>query len=205
MYPLSIKTNPEAWRLFAARNHDPKFEKFKQKTLERDNFTCQFCGFQAREFQEVVNLDDDYRNNKSSNLVTACCFCAQCFFIESVGIGEYGGGTLVFLPEITQADLNSFCHVLFCAITNDTGYKASAQSVYRSLRFRSQVIEEKFGDGSSNPGTFGRMLIETNLKDTDVSKSLFYDIRLLPSRTKFRKQIEKWAMTAISELSSENV
>ena len=41
--------------------------------------------------------------NKVSNLVTACCFCGQCCFLESVSVGKYGGGTLIYLPEIDQA------------------------------------------------------------------------------------------------------
>lgn len=71
--------------------------------------------------------------------------CAM-LFIESVGVGGYGGGTLVYLPELSQAELNSLCHVLFCAITNDTGYKSSAQNIYRGFKFRSQMVEEKFGE-----------------------------------------------------------
>src|ERR1700694_1589950 len=123
MHPIELKIQPNAWQLFATRKADPAFQGFSKKVFERDNYTCQFCGFQAKSYQEVVNLDQNYRNNKLSNLVTACCFCTQCFFIETVGL-SYGGGTLIYLPEINQTNLNSFCHVVFCAITNDTGYKA---------------------------------------------------------------------------------
>ncbi len=73
------------------------------------------------------------------------------FFIESVGVGGYGGGTLVFLPELTQSELNSLCHVLFAPLLNDTGYKSSAQNIYRGFKFRSQIVEDKFGEGTSDP------------------------------------------------------
>ncbi len=78
-------------------------------------------------------------------------FCSQCYFLESVGVGGYGGGNLIYLPELTQAELNSLCHVLFCAISNDTGYKNSAQTIYRSFKFRTEAVEEKFGEGTSDP------------------------------------------------------
>lgn len=203
MYPLSLNASPGTWRHYAARKADPAFRAFRDKVLERDNYTCQFCGFQAKEFQDVINLDSNYQNNKLSNLVTACCFCAQCFFLESVGVGEHGGGTLVFLPEVSQAELNSFCHVIFCAITNDTGYKASAQSIYRSLKFRSQIVEEKFGDGTSSPAVLGQLIIDSDLDHKVISETMLSDIRLLPSRAKFRKQIERWAATALDELSTD--
>lgn len=203
---LSLCARPGSWRVFAGRKTDPAFLDFQKKVLIRDKYTCQFCGFQAQLFQEVVNIDGNYNLNKLSNMATSCCFCAQCFFLESVGLGDYGGGTLVYLPEMTQGELNSFCHVLFCAISNNTGYKSSAQTLYRAFKFRSQVVEDKFGEGSSDPASFGQMLIDSGLsEDKAKADEVLLGIRLLPSRARFRKQIEKWAQAALDEISSEPV
>ncbi len=198
---LELKATPGSWRLYSARKADQRFETFATKVLQRDNYTCQFCGFQARYFQDIVNLDGNFTNNRLSNLVTACCFCSQCYFIESVGVGGYGGGSLIYLPEMTQTELNSMCHVLFCAITNDTGYKNSAQTIYRSFKMRSQQVEEKFGEGTSDPAIMGQLIIDTALDQETTGKALFENIRLLPSRAKFRKQIEKWAASALEEMA----
>ncbi|AMP88605.1 type IVB secretion system protein IcmJDotN [Legionella pneumophila] len=198
---LKLIASPGSWRLYSARKIDERFKSYEQKIFQRDRFTCQFCGFQARLYQDIVNLDGDYTNNRLSNLVTACCFCAQCFFVESVGVGGYGGGTLIYLPELTQAELNSLCHVLFCAITNDTGYKSSAQNIYRSFKFRSQIVEEKFGEGTSDPAIFGQLMIDSGVNSEEIRQKLFKNIRLLPSRAKFRKQIEKWAASALEEIA----
>ncbi|WP_454782945.1 type IVB secretion system protein IcmJDotN [Legionella sp. WA2022007384] len=199
---LKLMATPGSWRLYSARKVDERFKSFEQKVFQRDRYTCRFCGFQARLFQEVVNIDNNYANNKLDNLVTSCCFCAQCFFVESVGVGGYGGGTLIYVPELTQAELNSICHVLFCAITNDTGYKSSAQNIYRAFKFRSQLVEEKFGEGTSDPAIFGQLMIDAGVNDEERRAQLFKDILLLPSRAKFRKQIEKWAASALEEISS---
>jgi intracellular multiplication protein IcmJ len=207
VYPLELKIQPEGWRVFSARKADPAFTEFSKKVFRRDNHTCQFCGFQAREFQEVINLDQDYRNNKLGNLVTACCFCLQCHFLNAVGV-NYGGGILISSPELTQPEINSFCHVIFCAIANDTGYKTTAQSIYRSLKFRSKAIDEIFGEGSHEPAVFTQLLIDTKGMDTqtgkvNVDKAMLSNLRLLPSRTKFKSQIERWAAIALEELSAE--
>ncbi len=201
--PIHLKASAGAWRLYSARQADPRFKAFEKKVFERDQYTCRFCGFQAHVLQEVINLDGDYTHNKMENLVTSCCFCAQCFFIESVGVGGYGGGSLIYLPELSQSELNSLCHVLFCAITNDTGYKSTAQSIYRSLKFRTQPVEEKFGEGTSDPAIFGRLLIDSGYAEAEQSAPIFRDMRLLPSRAKFRKQIESWAAGALEEVAGK--
>ncbi len=198
MYPLKLTARPGAWRLYAARRRDPAFKSYALRVFERDRYTCQYCGYCSHQYQEVVNLDLDYQNNKLKNLVTACSFCAQCFFLEAVGAGGYGGGLLVYLPEISQADLNGLCHVLFLAIVGNTGYKASANTIYRTLKTRSQLVEEEIGEGVSTPSVLGQLLIEAKTPEATVNKILS-PLRLLPSRAHFREQIESEAREGSSD------
>lgn len=200
---LTLSATPGTWRLFAARRVDPAFANFSKKVFERDGYTCQYCGFQARQHQEVVNLDANYRNNKLNNMLTACVFCTQCLFLEAVGQGNEGGGTLVYLPELPQADLNGLCHVLFCAIANATAYRNDAQNIYRSLKLRSQIVDDKLGEKMSSPSLLGQMMIDsaTDVR-REVEQKLLPSVRLLPSRTRFNKHIEAWAQAALDELSS---
>lgn len=204
MHELRLAVNLAGWRIFVRRRDDQAFLPVAKRVFERDNYTCQFCGFQAREYQEVVNLDGNYTNNKIGNLITCCCFCSQCLFLETVGMDEMGGGQLILAPEMSQADLNSFCHVLFCAMGNGTGYQESAQSIYRSLKFRSQPIENKFGPGTSSPATFGQLLLEFKQKNPDKQTDILNDMRLLPSYPKFKVQLDAWAAAALEELEAES-
>ncbi|MDQ2994349.1 MAG: type IVB secretion system protein IcmJDotN [Pseudomonadota bacterium] len=200
---LSLNTQPHVWRMFSARKADSAFQKFAEKVHARDEYTCQYCGFQARHFQQVVNRDNDYRNSKLSNLMTACVFCTQCLFIEAVDYNDYGGGTLIYLPEMTQAELNGLCHVLFCAIANATSYRADAQTIYRNLKFRQQIVEQSLGEGMSNPARLGQMLIDAPLEHREQTiDKVLKDLRLLPSRTKFDEQIKMWAEAALDELAA---
>lgn len=203
MHELQLAVNLSGWRLFVRRKEDKAFLPVAKRIHERDVYTCQYCGFQAKEFQEVVNLDGNYTNNKLSNMITACCFCVQCLFIQSVGWDDMSGGQLIYLPEMSQADLNSFCHVLFCALGNSTGYQETAQSIYRSYKFRSQLIENKFGAGSSNPTVMGQIVIEYNDRHRENKTDILKNFRLLPSHAKFRVQLEAWAESAVKELEAE--
>ena len=202
-YPLTLHVNPNAARLYSLRKADSAFLKFQEKVFSRDGYVCQFCGFQAKKYFDVINLDHNYKNNKLSNMVTACCFCSQCHFIDAAGHGDYGGGILVHAPKISQGQLNSLCHVLFCAIANSTGYKLAANAIYRNFKFGRRVIEEKLGHGSSNPLDFSRLVIEAETKIEEINNVLLKDVRLLPSQAGFATQITHWAEDALDELEDE--
>ncbi|OGT42912.1 MAG: type IV secretion protein IcmJ [Gammaproteobacteria bacterium RIFCSPHIGHO2_12_FULL_37_34] len=205
MHELHLAVNLTGWRIFVKRKEDKAFQSIALRVLERDVYTCQYCAFQAREFQEVVNLDGNYLNNKLSNMIATCCFCTQCLFLQAVGLDEMGGGQLIYLPEMSQADVNSFCHVLFCAMGNNTGYQDTAQTIYRSLKFRSQMIENKFGSGTSQPNMFGQILLEYQAMVTETKQDVLEHVRLLPSHTKFKIQLDTWAAAALEELKQEAV
>lgn len=198
--PLAIRLGN--WRLFSQRREDKRFESVAKKVFERDSHTCHFCDFQAFRHQEVINLNHNYRDNKLDNLATACCFCTQTQFIEAVGSG-YGGGRLIYLPEMSQTELNSFCHVTFCAMMNATDYRDSAQTIYRDLKFRSRLIDEKFGEGGSKPAVFAQMLIEQAEDVLESSLKLMKDMRLLPAYPKFKPLLEAWAQDAADELEQQ--
>jgi len=199
---LQLRASPDSWRLFSARKSDINFQAFEKKVLERDYYMCQYCGFQAHKHQEIVNQDGNFRNNKFSNLVTACLFCSQCFFLESIGVGGFGGGIIVYMPELSQPQLNSICHVLFCAITNNSAYKGIAQNIYLNLKMRSSVVDAKFGEGTSEPANFGYLLIEAAHLGAENLNKLTSGLRLLPSRARFRAQIESWSSNAIININS---
>jgi intracellular multiplication protein IcmJ len=196
VYPIKLSAAPNAWRLFMLRKADPSFASFGKKIFERDNYTCQFCGFRATNYQEIINLDQNYNNNQPRNLVTACCFCAQCFFIESIGKQDYGGGTVIYLPKVTQNDLNALCHILFQTMANATDYQNEAQNLYRSLTLGSKVVEKILSEGMSDPALLGRMIIDAYMEDrVATTEKILKHLRLLPSRDKFNTQILAWAGT----------
>lgn len=203
-YPLQLNIDPGGWQLFSLRRADPAFLKFQEKVFERDEYICQFCTFQGSKYFEVVNLDGDYNNNKISNMVSSCCICSQCLFIDNAGRGDYGGGTLIYMPQLSQGKLNSLCHVLFCVITNNTGYKMSAKMVFRNLKFGAKAIENKFGEGTSDPVAFSKLLIESDIDLKEARGTILQDLRLLPSKRGFSIQIREWADAAIDTLEEES-
>ncbi len=199
---IELAATANNWRLFMLRRADPAFLAFQKKIHARDQHICQFCGFQALDNLETINLNGNYLENKRNNLVTACGLCAQCFFLEAVGKSDFGGGALIYLPEMRQNELNALCHVIFIAQTYRLKSAMIAKNIYRSLKLRAQLIEEKVGEGLSNPAQFGQMLIEAGEKNKKpaLQETIVKTFRLLPNMTRFSTEIITWAKAGLNAL-----
>jgi len=199
--PITLTASESHWRLFMLRKADPAFLTFQAKIFQRDNHTCQFCGFRGKSHLEAINIDGNYSNNKAANLITACPFCVQCFFLEGVGRSDIGGGTLVYLPEMSQNQLNALVHVLFASIVSGNSYSSDAKNIYRSLRLRSHPVEQALGEGMSNPALYGQLLVDSNSQQgRQLHQQLVDYVRVLPDLSKFAPVIELWAIEALKEL-----
>lgn len=200
LLPISLMAQKGAWRVYHARKKSNKFLLIKKKVLQRDHYTCRYCGFFSKEYQEVVNIDQNYKNNRVDNLATACCFCAQCFFIDAAGMDSNSGGRIIFLPEISQADLNNFCRVLYCSLDKESAYKGKLQSVHMSLKDRAKDVANCFGPDSSDPKVFGQGLLDAHLSKTQQQHAVLLHLRLLPSRKAFAPQIDYWKKTVFAKV-----
>lgn len=102
----------------ASLEADAAFREIHGKVLKRDNMTCQGCGMKTKAAAsrpsggfEAHHIDDDHANNAPENLVTLCPFCHAVFHVGNAGNRDVG--SIIWLPGISQADLNILCHVLF--------------------------------------------------------------------------------------------
>lgn len=200
LLPISISTQRGAWRAYNARKRNNKFLAAKKRVLQRDHYACRYCGFFAKEFQEIVNIDQNYKNNDINNLATACCFCAQCFFLDAVGLDGNTGGTIIHMPEVSQADLNNFCRVLYCSMDKESAYKGKLQSVYMSLKDRGNEVVNCFGPDANDPRVFGQGVLDANLKKEQLQHDVLKHLRLLPSKKAFAVQIDYWKKTVFAKV-----
>lgn len=200
LLPVTITAQRGAWRIYHNRKRNKKFLEVKKRVLQRDNYTCRYCGFFAKEFQEIINIDQNYKNNKFDNLATACCFCAQCFFLDAVGLDSNSGGNIIHAPEISQADLNNFCRVLYCSLDKESAYKGKLQAVYMSFKDRSKEVINCFGPDSNDPRIFGQGLLDAGLSKEQLQHEVLRHLRLLPSKKAFAVQIDYWKKTVFAKV-----
>ncbi len=194
LLPLSVAVNGDSLRLFLARRDDPAFEPFCRAVWQRDDYRCRYCGFRSGVHQEVVNIDGNYLNNRVSNLATACCFCQQCMFLSAIGSGTGSSGKLIWLPEMTQGQLNALVHVLFSMMYRGGGYGGLAQTTYQNLLARADHLSKVLNmDALADAGEVGRYLL--NLDDAardGLQQALFSRVRLLPIYASFSAAVGDW-------------
>jgi hypothetical protein len=68
--------NPQTWRGNIKENiSNEEWRTFRLRILQRDNYTCQYCGFKAEKWQIVHHIDGNPNNNDNNNLETICPMC----------------------------------------------------------------------------------------------------------------------------------
>ena len=108
---LGIARSPgNASSLSGTGGVDPEL---RLKVFERDHHTCAFCGFTAQKYQDIHFIDQNPANTRMDNMQTACMYCAQCFDLEKTA--SMKSGVLVWLPEISQADLSHLARAIYVA------------------------------------------------------------------------------------------
>lgn len=201
---LKVSFGLSEFNRFNKRNKMQGFAAFSDKVMRRDDYSCRFCGFKAKQHMSILNADHNYRNNKAGNMYTACPLCTQCHFIEHIGVMPSSGAVLIYLPEMSQADLNGLVHSLFCSIANSTVHEQSAQNSYNALKLRSKIVEKAYGEGRSDPRIFSNMIINTVTDDTKaLHGELLKDLRVLAKINSFTQQIQDWSSSAVAAMETD--
>jgi hypothetical protein len=52
-----------------------EWKALRQKVMEREDFTCQYCGHRAEKYQIAHHMDEDPENNSEENLSVICQMC----------------------------------------------------------------------------------------------------------------------------------
>jgi intracellular multiplication protein IcmJ len=202
LLPLKLAVGSDQLQLFIRRNNDKGFARFQQKVAARDKHACRFCGFESQTGFCTLNIDGNYGHNKLSNMVNSCPICAQCTFLDGVGLPSFPGGALIYTPEISQSEINAMAHVLFQSIYLDDESASQSKNLYRTLRLRSQLVEKQLGEDLSNPSTYARMLIDADPKQAKAfNEKVCESIRLLPDMVGFLPMVRSWQVSAFNELT----
>lgn len=115
--------------------------ELKKTVLERDDHTCQCCGFRSLKYQEIHYIDHNKQNLRLDNLATTCIFCHQCFNLDSAT--QMRSGVLIWLPEIEQVTLNSIMQALYVARISQGPMAEAARKALDALMGRREEARRR--------------------------------------------------------------
>lgn len=167
---------------------DDGFDAVRHRVLSRDNHTCQFCLFRSGKWMEVHHLDDDHHNNDPNNLVTACSWCHACHHIGLAGRNKEA--VLVWLPELTQADLHRICRACYVAKASQGPFGVIADAVLARIRSREAPIVTSLG--SSDPAMLGEALLHLPEAVYQQRADTLAGVRLFPLPRRIFGDQDRW-------------
>jgi len=90
--------DPDLWRDRGQKEKldSDRWQRLRMMVLQRDDFTCQYCGYRSEKYQIIHHLDNNPKNNKLNNLAT---MCQMCNLIEHSGQGCVVKGVLDLYRE----------------------------------------------------------------------------------------------------------
>lgn len=115
----------------------------RQAVLDRDDYTCRYCGFRALKYQEVQPLIGSGADVRLDKLATACIFCHQCFNLDRVG--QMRSGVLIWLPEISQVDLHHIARAVYVARVSQVPASEASKRILEILMRRREEVKRRLG------------------------------------------------------------
>jgi len=218
---LLMSAKRQVWRMNDhAGEADAEFQRVRGPVLEAANNTCEYCELTSDKYQEVHHKDDDHSNNDPKNLACTCPLCHQVFHIGLAGMRD--GAHIVSMPELTQAELNHLCLVMWLIDKTDPKSFTDPQQAlaYQRLVIRTatlrNVMENRRGNvkirianalkgmghdeaftkrlnlNSISPSLMANVLMQLPDETYAQRGDLLGGLRVMPVPGRFETQIKHW-------------
>lgn len=217
--PLVLGTPRSAWSVLPHHGSQVvglrALRKIRDKIVERDKYTCQACGWVSRQWQEIHHRNHDHGDHREKNLVTLCPLCHQVFHLPQAS--ATGGGSIIWLPEVEQRELNLICIALFVALRHPKGkWRGAAQAIQGAFEARSGMALDflKYPASSTpsselrtsgpvcDPGYLAQALLRLRPDQFENRAHLTRALRLLPHPSRFQDEIEYWEKACFPSMDS---
>lgn len=171
---------------------DIEFKKIRPEIIERDDSTCQFCGFKSPKHQEVHHLNDIHTDNSPENLITACCLCHASHHIGLSGTLQKG--CLIYLDPalgLTQADLNQIVRALWIG-ENSKSPEISMSCISMLSRLHKANVPARRRIGSSDLSVLSDFLLALDDEMYKTREKHLSGIYFLPFKEYYKGHIDYW-------------
>lgn len=146
-YPITLGVKRTNWSAKDGNAaHVADHQQASETVFQRDDHTCQCCGFKAKQWQKILHLNGNTNDFSDKNVLTTCIFCHQCFDLESVA--EMESGMLIWLPEMSQADLNNLMRAVYVSRRAQGNINKLALKIIDMLYARGEEARRRLGSDS---------------------------------------------------------
>jgi intracellular multiplication protein IcmJ len=189
--PLILSARRASWRMDdeSLEPTDHALQALRKSVLERDNYTCQYCGYQATRFQELHHRNDNHRDNRLTNVVTICPLCHLSFHIGRAGL--MGEGVAIWAPEVTQEEMNHIARAIY-VVDDDGSLPSRGAYAVATLLNRNRLAEAQTRLGSTNLLTIGTALLKLSEEEYAKRHEALAGIRILPLGRKIVGGVDVW-------------
>lgn len=194
MLPLLSAVRTIPWQPHAGRPRDVDADR---AIMRRDNWTCQCCGLQSGEspewplgHMEVHHHDGDHDNDAPENLATTCPLCHEALHVGVSGVSA-GRVTPIWLPAMTQVDLNRLVAGLFMRIARPGDDGIDADQLYDHLAGLSDTLSRQLDYACLSMEGLATAL--SVLPAEDEKRRFLIGIRLLPVLDVFNEAAVYWS------------
>lgn len=161
--------------------------ELKTKVFERDDNTCQYCGFQSLKYQDVVFKNAVSSDQRLDNMTTACIFCHQCFNLEQASLMR--SAVLIWLPEMDQVTLHHVARAIYVARISQGGMANAARQGLDLLVQRREEARKRIG--TDDPFILSSVLRDyITDKHYDRRREKLEGIRLFPLDRRIIKEAD---------------
>lgn len=182
-----------------------------EKVMKRDDYTCFYCGFRSEMYQELHHLNHNHKDHREENLKTVCPLCHQSHHLNSTYLNN--GAELIWMPELTQAELNHLCRVLFVAnqLKEDSGAKNKHFILNHSIGYiwqmlfysRKKILDTRISKGCADLGNFAQVLLdvkEEQPRTYENREQWIKNFKLLHNPSRFHMQTQYWKENIFNDL-----
>jgi len=159
----------------------------REAVIVRDKKKCRCCGVSSKKLA-VYPLNGNPNTYTEKNLITVCPICKDA--LSGGAVHGVSKGTMIFLPSLTQAELNWLFFAISKAVKTKGVTASHGLKVYDDLLGLSKVVESTWGNNSSDPNTIKQTLKRLSPKDYANRNKIFYGMRYLPNTDVYDDEID---------------
>lgn len=190
LIPLTWHIKAGNWERYASRLKLKNYDNIKDIIVKMYESRCAYCGYQTQQL-ELVNKDFDYQNNAKLNIVPVCRCCAPCVLLDGFGRDNHFKGRIVYLPELTQVQLNHFVRALYAAAQKNPSAASRLKEVLVSFEERREYVAQIFGKSSYEPELFAQGLMDIFIDEQRLKHPALKSVRFLPDQELFSSDVDQ--------------